>query len=98
MAKVIRVCKNCGKEYETCRTAKKSANAFRWQDVACSPECGTAYFAAVLAARSKTMTDLQDHEYQVMTDEEFRYLYGDDEDELEDELDEESDDEFIYDM
>ncbi len=33
-----------------------------------------------------------------MTDEEFRYLYGDDEDELEDEPDEESDDEFIYDM
>ncbi len=98
MARLVRVCKNCGREYETCHTAKKSINAFRWQDVACSPECGTAYFAAVLAARSKNMTDQQKIEYQAMTEDEFRYLFGDDEDELDNEPDDESEDEFIYDM
>ncbi len=90
MAKVIRVCKNCGKEYEACRTAKRYPNAFRWQDVACSPECGTAYFAAVLAARSNTMTEDHKSEYRAMSDSEFDFLYGDDED---DKLDIETDDE-----
>ena len=93
MAKVIRVCKNCGKEYETCHTAKRSPNAFRWQDVACSPECGTAYFAAVLAARSNKMTDRHEPEYRAMSDAEFNYLYEDDmDDETDYDPDDESDD------
>lgn len=51
MAKAIRICKVCGKEYEYCKTFAP-ANKFRWQDVACSPECGSKYFAEVEAARN----------------------------------------------
>ena len=55
MAKAIRICKVCGKEYEYCKTFAP-ANKFRWQDVACSPECGAKYFAEVEAARNGTNT------------------------------------------
>lgn len=55
MAKAIRICKVCGKEYEYCKTFAP-ANKFRWQDVACSPECGAKYFAEVEAARNGTDT------------------------------------------
>ena len=55
MAKSIRICKVCGKEYEYCKTFAP-ANKFRWQDVACSPECGAKYFAEVEAARNGTDT------------------------------------------
>ena len=48
---VTRICKNCGKEYKTCRTPMVAPGEYRWQDVACSPECGAAYLAAVLKAR-----------------------------------------------
>ena len=51
MAKGIRICKVCGKEYEYCKTFAP-ADKFRWQDVACSPECGAEYFARVDAARN----------------------------------------------
>lgn len=51
MAKSIRKCKVCGKEYEYCKTWL-SVDKFRWQDVACSPECGAIYFSKVEAARS----------------------------------------------
>ena len=49
--KFKRICKNCGKEYETCLTPKYAPGEYRWQDVACSPECGAAYLAAVLRSR-----------------------------------------------
>lgn len=61
MAKVIKICKTCGKPYEYCHTQmRKDFNPFRWQDVACSPECGEKYFAAVLAARAADL-DSQDN-------------------------------------
>ena len=50
MARSIKVCKICGKEYEYCRTERKS-NVFRWQDVACCFEHGSQYFADVERAR-----------------------------------------------
>lgn len=53
MAVVMKKCRVCGKEYKPCHTAK-SGNTFRWQDVACSPECGSVYLERVAAARSKT--------------------------------------------
>lgn len=62
MPKAVKKCKVCGKEYEACRTFRHD-NAFRWQDVACSPEHGAEYFAAVLAAREKNergRTDVQE--------------------------------------
>ena len=52
MPKVKRKCKNCGKEFETCRSFYANDGEFRWQNVACSPECGAAYLAAVLESRS----------------------------------------------
>lgn len=50
MPKSIKKCKVCGKEYEACRTFR-AGSVFRWQDVACSPEHGSQYFAEVLASR-----------------------------------------------
>ena len=51
MAKGTRICKVCGKEYEYCHTWNNT-NKFRYQDVACSPECGAKYFAAIEASRA----------------------------------------------
>lgn len=51
MAKGTRICKVCGKEYEYCKTWV-SANKFRWQDVACSPECGAIYFKQIEESRA----------------------------------------------
>lgn len=53
MAKGTRICKVCGKEYEYCRTWN-SDNKFRYQDVACSPECGAVYFARIAASRKES--------------------------------------------
>lgn len=48
-------CRVCGKEYEACHTLKPNLNnAFRWQEVACSPECGAIYLAEVNKARGIT--------------------------------------------
>lgn len=51
MAKGTRICKVCGKEYEYCKTWLNK-DKFRYQDVACSPECGAEYFALIEASRS----------------------------------------------
>lgn len=51
MDKGTRICKVCGKEYPYCKTALTEYK-FRYQDVACSPECGAEYFAQVEAARN----------------------------------------------
>jgi len=55
MPKVIKTCRVCGKEYEACRVDRHAINVtFRWQDVACSPECGAIYMAQVNEARGIT--------------------------------------------
>lgn len=51
MAIATRKCKICGKEYEYCHSARRS-EVFRWQDVACSPEHGSIYFAKIAASRA----------------------------------------------
>lgn len=51
MATATRKCKVCGKDYEYCHSAKRS-EVFRWQDVACSPEHGSIYFAKIEASRA----------------------------------------------
>lgn len=64
----ILTCKVCGKKYEGCRTAALNGEAFRWQEVACSPECGAEYFRAVMEARgfgvvdSTSAVDAVDHD------------------------------------
>lgn len=44
-------CRVCGKDYTPCRTGRYKPGVFRWQEVACSPECGSIYFERVLEAR-----------------------------------------------
>lgn len=50
MARVMMTCRVCGKEYEACRSA--NVGAFRWQEVACSPECGAEYLRRINESRS----------------------------------------------
>ena len=54
MASAIKKCRVCGKEYEACRSANRSAGVFRWQEVACSPECGAVYLQKVEESRGHT--------------------------------------------
>lgn len=55
MAKAIKICKVCGKEYEYCRTFLPTA--FRWQDVACCQEHAQEYLALVEASRAKPQAE-----------------------------------------
>lgn len=57
MATARKNCRVCGKEYEMCRTLKRVAGVFRWQEVACSPECGSVYLARVKASRAVAPTE-----------------------------------------
>ena len=52
MASVFKTCKVCGKQYEYCHT-NRPAGLFRWQDVACSPECGAEYFKRIAISRGE---------------------------------------------
>lgn len=55
MATAVKTCRVCGKEYEACRTMmNRAAGVFRWQEVACSPECGAEYLRRITEARSPT--------------------------------------------
>ncbi len=49
---VICKCRVCGKDYEACHTIRPTSDYFRWQDVACSPECGAKYLADIMASRA----------------------------------------------
>lgn len=57
MATAIKICRVCGKEYEACHTLKRVAGVFRWQEVACSPECGSIYLARIEASRAVKPTE-----------------------------------------
>ncbi len=57
MAKTMKKCRVCGKEYEACHTLKMNSDVFRWQEVACSPECGGIYLSRIRASRSNNTTD-----------------------------------------
>lgn len=52
MPTAVKTCRVCGKSYEACRTMSKAAGVFRWQEVACSPECGAEYLRRVTEARN----------------------------------------------
>ena len=60
---ILKECRTCGKMYVACRdSVRDPKGSFRWQEVACSPECGTLYFKEILKARgeeviSKTSSD-----------------------------------------
>ena len=53
----IQRCRVCGKEYEACHTLRPASDTFRWQAVACSPECGEKFLAAILASRATETTE-----------------------------------------
>lgn len=53
MATAVKKCRVCGKQYEDCRTMmNNTAGVFRWQEVACSPECGAEYLHRVTETRN----------------------------------------------
>lgn len=51
MQKATKICRVCGVEYKACHTQANLDSIFRWQDVACSPECGAIYLAQINASR-----------------------------------------------
>lgn len=58
MAIGIKVCKVCGKEYESCHTLRPNLNnEFRWQDVACCPEHGAEYLRQIMESRGQIQPD-----------------------------------------
>lgn len=56
MAVTIKTCRVCGKSYEACRTINRTVGVFRWQEVACSPECGSVYLNEINKSRGITDT------------------------------------------
>lgn len=55
MATAVKKCRVCGKTYEACRTMMdRAVGVFRWQEVACSPECGAEYLRRVTESRATT--------------------------------------------
>ena len=58
MAKVMKICKACGKEYEACHTP--NPGVFRWRDIACSPECAEKYIHDVMVARGEIAEEPMD--------------------------------------
>lgn len=69
MPKYIKTCRICGKEYEACRSSRKNDNIFRWQDVACSIECGMKYLEKIEKSRKKTTIEsVKDSENIVFAD------------------------------
>ena len=55
MAQATRNCRVCGKPYPVCGVLKSGyGGPFRWQEVACSPECGAIYFEQVRISRMET--------------------------------------------
>jgi hypothetical protein len=52
MASAQKKCRVCGEIYEACRSAKKNNGAFIWQEVACSPQCGSIYLEQIYKSRN----------------------------------------------
>lgn len=54
----IKKCRVCGKDYTVCKNAAHNTNnkTFRWQEVACSPECGSEYFRLIAESRTQAAT------------------------------------------
>ena len=52
MSKGTKICKVCGKEYPYCKT-HRSSDVNRYQDVACSYECGQIYFERIKKSREE---------------------------------------------
>lgn len=53
MATAMMECRVCGKLYPACHSLRRGDTTFRWQEVACSPECGAEYLRQILLSRSE---------------------------------------------
>ena len=51
MQSASKVCRICGKAYQACRSVYERDESMRWQAVACCPEHGAEYFAAIIRSR-----------------------------------------------
>ena len=87
MNTATKICKSCGKAYEACRTFRRDSSVFRWQDVACSPECGQQYLTAVRIARGEIQPEQPEVETKTINYELIELGFIDDDDEDEDEID-----------
>ena len=93
MATAIKKCRVCGKPYEACRTSRRTAGIFRWQEVACSPECGSIYLAKIEESRREIKPEKVNDENAVEETKVVDFIEDDEEDEeFENELDEYFDD------
>ena len=68
MATATKICKVCGKEYPYCRTERRVAGVFRWQDVACCVEHGNQYFEKIAASRNEVVEPKAELETVVSVD------------------------------
>ena len=99
MARITKVCRVCGKEYEFCRTPRVDG-VYHWQEVACCPEHGAIYLERVLRSRG-IMTDesasveseLVANESDLEASDEPVELFDDDEEDGYEDADEEFNDE-----
>lgn len=66
MNTATKVCKTCGKTYEACRTVRSNSSVFRWQDVACSPECGQKYLTAIKISRGEIQSEQNEVESNIV--------------------------------
>ena len=57
MEKGIKKCRVCGTAYEYCRSIKTADGVFRWQDVACSVDCGVKYLEMIRKSRGENDFD-----------------------------------------
>ena len=93
MATAIKKCRVCGRPYEACRTIRNVAGVFRWQEVACSPECGSIYLARIEESRKEVKPVEVKDENAVEETKVVGLIEDDEEDEeFENELDEYFDD------
>ena len=93
MATAIKKCRVCGKPYEACHTMRHIAGVFRWQEVACSPECGSIYLEKIEESR-RVETDEANKAEDIKAVEDIVIVDDDDidEEEFEKELDDYFDD------
>lgn len=89
MNTATKICKTCGKTYEACYTFGRNPSVFRWQDVACSPECGQQYLKAIRISRGEIQPEQTMIKHKIMDDEsaELEFIDEDYEDEDENDLD-----------
>ena len=85
MTTAIKKCRVCGKPYEACRSARNVAGVFRWQEVACSRECGLIYLAKIEESRKikplKVKDEIQTEDLEAvdLIDDEDEYEFDDNE-------------------